>query len=219
MGLGRWTVMTLEGDGACTRIVCGYNPCGNNKLNSGTSYQQQKRFFVTTQKDLMCPRKRYHDDLISQLRKRHEEGDHLIVCMDANEHIYKKSNGWSLTDHDGLNMQEVVGEFTGTLAGPTFFRGSTPIDGIWDTEDVVVTYACVMPIGFGVGDNRMFIVDFQESSLVGTAPFRVQRAISQRLNTKVSSSATRNYIERLEKNISKHCLIERLGDLHIRYTK
>jgi hypothetical protein len=64
-GLGRWTVMTLERDGICTQIVCGYNPCGNNKLNSGTSYQQQKWFFITTQKDLMRPRKRFHDDLIS----------------------------------------------------------------------------------------------------------------------------------------------------------
>jgi hypothetical protein len=39
-GLGRWTVMTLQGDGVQTHIVCGYNPCGNGKLNSGNSYQQ-----------------------------------------------------------------------------------------------------------------------------------------------------------------------------------
>ncbi len=127
-GLGRWTVMSLEGDGVRTRIVCGYNPCGNNELNSGTSYQQQKWFFIMMQKDLTCPRKRYHDDLISQLRKWREEGDRLIVCMDANEHIYKESIGRSLMDRDGFNMQEVVGEFTGTMVGPTFFRGSTPID-------------------------------------------------------------------------------------------
>ncbi len=38
-GLGRWMVMTLQGDGVCTRIVCGYNPCGSGKLNSGTTYQ------------------------------------------------------------------------------------------------------------------------------------------------------------------------------------
>ena len=33
-GLSRWVVMTLRGD-TNTRIVCGYNPCGNNKPNSG----------------------------------------------------------------------------------------------------------------------------------------------------------------------------------------
>jgi hypothetical protein len=58
-GLGRWSVMTVQGDGARTRIVCGYNPCGNNKLNSGTTYQQCMRYFVTKQKDLSCPRVRF----------------------------------------------------------------------------------------------------------------------------------------------------------------
>ncbi len=57
-GLGRWTVMTLKGDGVHTRVVCGYNPCGNGKLNSGTTYQQQRRYFITKQKDLTCPRKK-----------------------------------------------------------------------------------------------------------------------------------------------------------------
>jgi hypothetical protein len=54
MGLGCWSVMTVQGDGAQTRIVCGYNPCGNNKLNSGTTYQQHRRYFVINQKDLSC---------------------------------------------------------------------------------------------------------------------------------------------------------------------
>ncbi len=38
-GLGKWSVMTLQGDGVQTRIICGYTLCGNNKLNSKTSYQ------------------------------------------------------------------------------------------------------------------------------------------------------------------------------------
>ena len=45
-GLGRWYIMTLEGQGARTRIVFGYNPCGNNKPNSGTTFQQHQRFFI-----------------------------------------------------------------------------------------------------------------------------------------------------------------------------
>jgi hypothetical protein len=46
-GLGMWTVMTLQGDGVQTRIVCSYNPCRNSKLNSGTSYQQHCQYFIT----------------------------------------------------------------------------------------------------------------------------------------------------------------------------
>jgi hypothetical protein len=120
-GLGRQTVMTLKGDGVRTRVVCGYKPCGSGKLNSGTTYQQQRRYFVTKEKNLTFPRKRFHDDLMRQLEKWHLEGDRLIVCMDANEDIYRKSLGKSLTRMDGLNMLEVVGEFTGKRIGSTFF--------------------------------------------------------------------------------------------------
>jgi hypothetical protein len=120
-GLGRWTIMTLQGDGVRMRIICGYNPCGNNKLNSGTSYQQQKRFFVTVQKDLTCPRKKFHDNLIAQLKRWRDDRDHLVICLDTNENIYRKSIGRSLTDLDGLNMSEVVGDFTGRKLGPAFF--------------------------------------------------------------------------------------------------
>ena len=39
-GLGRWVVMMLSGD-TNTMIVCRYNPCSNDKPNSGTVYHQQ----------------------------------------------------------------------------------------------------------------------------------------------------------------------------------
>ena len=213
-GLGRWSVMTLKGDGVRTRIVCGYNPCGSGKLNSGTTYQQHRRFLITQRKDLTCPRRRFHDDLVAQLMKWRREGDRLVVCLDANEDIYKKSLGKSLTKSDGLGMSEVIGDFTGKKVGPTFFRGSKPIDGIWATPDIMITHACIMPAGFGVGDHRLFVVDFQEESLVGTAPFRIKRFAARRLNTKVSSGATQKYIKRMEEQLSRHRLIERLGQLH-----
>ncbi len=64
-------------------------------------------------KDTTCPRKRFHDNLMKQLNKWRKEGDCLVVCMDAYEDIYKKSLGKSLTSSKGLNVVEVVGDFTG----------------------------------------------------------------------------------------------------------
>ena len=107
----------------------------------------------------MSPQKIY-DDLVKQLTQWRKQGDRLIGCIDANEHIYKKSMGKSLTDSQGLAMKEVVGSFTNEPLGATFFRGTKPIDGVWATSDIVVTGACVMPVGYGVGDHRMFVVDF-----------------------------------------------------------
>jgi hypothetical protein len=134
--------------------------------------------------------------------------------MDGNEDIYIKSIGRTLMDREGLNMVEAVGEFTGKKMRPTFFRGSKSIDGIWTTTDVIVMHACIMPAGFGVGDHRLFVIDIQASSLIGEEPLKVQRFTSRRLNTKISSRATRNYLSRLEANFAQHRLIERMGELH-----
>jgi hypothetical protein len=167
--------MTLQGDGVHMRVVY---PCGIGKLNSGTTYQQQRRYFITREKNLTCPQKWFQDDLMRQLEQWRLAGDHLIVCMDANEDIYWKSIGKSLMKTDGLNMSKVVGDFTGRKNGPTFFQGSKPIDGIWATPDVEVTHACVMPAGYGVGDHRLFMVDLQEASLIREAPHCIKQFTS-----------------------------------------
>jgi hypothetical protein len=51
-------------------------------------------------------------------------------------------------------MKEVVGEFTCTPVGTTFFWGSKPIDGVWATSDIMVCNISIMPAaaGYGIGD-------------------------------------------------------------------
>jgi hypothetical protein len=78
-------------------------------------------------------------------------------------------------------------------------------------SNLIITHARVTPAGFGVGDHCVFVINFQESSMVGLAPFQVQCYSSQRLNTKVLSGTTQKYIDRLEENLSRHGLIEKLG--------
>ena len=130
-GLGRWSVISLKGDGIKTRIVCGYNPCFNNNPNSSTTYQQHRQYLLNKKKDLTNPRTKFKEDLVTQLKKWLDEEDRLLVClMDANEDIYNKSIGKALTNLDGLAMNEVVGTYTGERISATYFRGSKPIDGI-----------------------------------------------------------------------------------------
>ena len=216
-GLGRWSIMTLEGVGVRTRIVCGYNPCYNNSNNpnSSTTYQQHRRYF-RPRNEFKCPRTLFREHLINMLSKWRAEGDRLIVCLDANEDIYNKSIGQALTDIDGLAMKEVVGEFTRTPLGTTFFRGSKPIDGIWATSDLTVSNASVMPAGYGIGDHRLFVIDFATQDLVGTHPPKVVRPTSRRLNTKLPGVANR-YTKTLEELILKHRLIERTGEVYLQH--
>ena len=213
-GLGRWVVMTLRGsENTVTRIVCGYNPCGSDKPESGTVYQQHRRYFINKENSLACPRVKFREDLLALLTRWREDGNRLIVCLDANEHIYKKSLGKALTDAEGLRMKEVVGDFTGRPIGPTYFRGQKPIDGVWVTPDITITGACIMPAGFGIGDHRLFVIDINTSSLIGLQPQRIVRPKARRLNTRIPGAALA-YQERFERLLLKHRIIERIGRAH-----
>jgi hypothetical protein len=107
---------------------------------------------------------------MAQLKEWRAEGGRIVVCMDANEDIYRKSIGKALMDQDGLNMSEVVGDFTGKKLGATYFRGTKPIDCIWATKDIVITHACVMPTRYRVGDHRMSWSTCRRNHLLGMRP-------------------------------------------------
>ncbi len=114
-----------------------------------------------------------------------------MLCLDANENIYRAELGRPLMDPHGLGMKEVVGDFTGRQLGATFFRGSEPIDTIWATSNLEVAHACVMPVGYGVGDYHLFVVDFSTASMIGACPPRIIRPALRRLNTKIPEFALR----------------------------
>jgi hypothetical protein len=205
--------MMLWEDGVRTRVVCGYNPCYNKNPNSSTMYQQHRRFFITQRKYLTCPQTKFREDLVAQLTRWWKDGDCLIVCLNANKHIYKKLIGKALTDIKGLATKEVVGEFTRTPIGSIFFCGSKPIDGIWATSNIVVCNAAIMPAGYGTGNHQLFVVDFSMIDIIGKSPPKIVRSTSRRLNTKIPCVAA-EYAWILENKILKHRLIERTDAAH-----
>jgi hypothetical protein len=54
-GLGQRVVMMFKGE-TTTRIICGYNPCGNNRPNSGTVYHQQWQYLILKRGCLTVPK-------------------------------------------------------------------------------------------------------------------------------------------------------------------
>jgi hypothetical protein len=136
------------------------------------------------------------------------------VCLDTNKHIYRKAIGKSLTDIEGLAMMEEVGEFTGKAIGTTFFWGSKPINGIWATSDITVCNAAIMPAGYGIGDHRLFVIDFALQDIIGTNPPKIIWPASRRLNTKLPCIAA-EYSRLLEEKIIKHHFIERIRKAHV----
>ena len=140
------------------------------------------------EKDRTCPRTRFKNDLLAQLRKWREQGDRFIFCMDVNKDIYRKSIGKALTMSEDFQIIEAVGNYTGKKIGATFFRGTKPIDGVWVTSGVVIIGACVMPAGYGIGDHRLFVLDFLTSSLIGHDLPKIVRAPARRLNNNIPST-------------------------------
>jgi hypothetical protein len=61
----------------------------------------------------------------------------------------------------------------------------------------------------------MFVIDMQEETVLGIAPFRIKRFMSHRLNTKVTSGATQKYLQGVEEGLARHQLIEKIGNLHM----
>ena len=92
---------------------------------------------------------------------------------------------------DGLGMKEVVGDFTARQLGATYFCGSEPIDGVWATGNITVTNACVMPVGFGVDDHRLFVFNIATMTLVGSGLTAVGCPTLRCLNTRISGCADR----------------------------
>lgn len=93
-------------------------------------YQQARQYFITKEKNLTCLRTRFKQDLTRQLKKWRQDGDQLLVALDANEDIYQKTMGSLLMEQAGLDVREVMGKFTRFHLGPTYFCGSKPIDSV-----------------------------------------------------------------------------------------
>ena len=106
-------------------------------------------------------------------------------------------------------MKEVVGGVTARQLGAKYFRGSEPIDGVWATGNITVTNACMMPVGFGVGDHRLFVVGFATTPLVGSGLTTVVRSALRHLNTRISGCTDR-YNRSLCKNILHHRLLKQM---------
>jgi hypothetical protein len=84
------------------------------------------------------------------------------------------------------------------------------IDAIWATIDVTVENACVMPVGYGIRDHCLFVVDFATTLLVGTGC--VQKIIRPALccsNTRIKGCAQK-YNKALKRNVLRHCLLEQM---------
>ncbi len=173
-GLGRGSWILFGGtNGHNMQIITACNPCKNKNVHLGTTYQHQQRYFIMKKKDLTCPLVLFCKHLVKQIKQWGAGGDRIILFMDHNKHMINGPLGKALADKEGLDLQEAIVQHTGASPGATFFRGSKPIDGLWISNNLDISNACIMPFGYGIGDYCSFILDILIESLVGIDPVKI----------------------------------------------
>jgi exonuclease III len=213
-GLARWTYFEIKGEEEhSTMVLVGYCPCPSRRPDNGSSYQQQRRYFLVEEKVDVDPRKRFLSDLKALLESWKSAGKRIVVMLDANEDVYRGDIGRCLTDENGLDLVEAVSRTCGKKLSATHFRGSKPIDAVWVSKELEVINAAAMPIGYGVGDHRMFVLDITTKSMVGFNPQPVKHPKARRLNSKIPR-ARHAYNRRYKKLLSKHRLTKKLAEAH-----
>ena len=70
-----------------------------------------------------------------------------------------------------------------------------------------------MPAGYGIGDHRLFVINFSVADMIGTSHQKVAHLTSGQLNTKISRVAA-DYARILEGKVLSHQLIKRMGAAH-----
>jgi hypothetical protein len=85
-GLGWWSWVLYSGAyGHSTQVITAYNPCKNKIMNLGTTYQQQRQYFITKKKDLTCPLVLFRKHPLEQIKEWWVKGDRIILFMDHNK--------------------------------------------------------------------------------------------------------------------------------------
>ena len=162
-GLGRWAWTRYKGTQNKTlRVISAYRP-GDN-AGAHTVYSQQKSYFDELG-DGRRPRNIMMEELGNEIRSWQEDGDSIIVMLDANDHV---DHSVGDTFHD-LGLKEAIIDRHHDRYGyqPTHQRGRHPIDGIFISDHLQVEAAGYLPFGESPSDHRGLWVKFKENHLFG----------------------------------------------------
>jgi hypothetical protein len=144
-GLGRWCWMQFVGKNIkSTRIISDCaprQPTGTESVGS-----QHRRYFNSVGRDA-SPVDAFWTDLSRLKRKWNEAGESVVLLADWNTDVRGEKTRKYMAD---LCMREVITEFHGDAGPRTYNRGSTPINGIFMTQDLYIVQGGYTPFGMGI---------------------------------------------------------------------
>ena len=207
--LGRWCSISLnDKNDNTTHIMVAYQapktPCSHIKA----TYNQQKRYSKSTG-NFRCPKKNFRADLDKILTEWRNKGDRVILFIDANENLKRDAIKKLTKKH---NMHDMVKKYSGLPGPPTFFRGSTQIDGVFATDEVSCHFATYLPFFSLIGDHRGIVIDIPEQCLYGKQSITNCHPQRRRLQCN-RHNVKQKYIKTLTKHLLLHKIPQKLQKL------
>jgi hypothetical protein len=183
MKLGRWSWTKYRGkDGLVLRVVCAYRPCPPTSGSGAmTVYAQHLQYFADKMRDV-CPRTAFVVDLRREINTWMDQGDQVIVYLDANEDNH---HGEVANMFKSLGLREVLFERHGFNAPATTDDGSLLIDVIWASRTIVIEGGGYLPTGAAIltTNHHGLWMDVSQVVAFGHAMPPVVRAAGRRLKT------------------------------------
>ena len=213
-GLGRWCWVLLEGkEGHKTYVLAAYQPCrsstGDDRM---TVWAQQRRYFRN--RESLHPIRAFRRDLLRLIRQWRENGDRVVLLLDANEDM---DQGPLQRKLERLGFRDAIKARRDGRRGPaTHFRNTKgkKIDACWISEDIEDGYARYLRFYAGIGDHRAMVIDVPSSSVLGGHMLKVARPVARRLNGNIKATKEK-YNSDLEGYVAEHKLLTRAEALYV----
>ena len=157
--LGRWAWTRYQGKHELSvRVITAYRP--GDHAGAHTVFSQQRSYFDNLD-DTRHPRDSMLEELGEAIKSWQEEGDSIILLMDANENV---SNDNMNDFFDELGMKEAILDRHHDQQDyqPTYHRGRDPIDGIFVSNHLDIEAAGYLPFGDSPSDHRGLWVKIKE---------------------------------------------------------
>ena len=160
---------------------------------------QQKRFYHLNN-DYICLVKAFRRDLVELVQSSMQASFGMIMSIDSNENMRTGQIHKQLTS---LGLIETSKLFSNKPLPAIYFRGRHQIDAVWVIPNINPTIVSITPFYFRAGNHRLFVLDFQLETILGSEFIPICKVDIKRLISSQLQSVT-NYIERSEQLFEEH---------------
>ena len=213
--MGRWSWVTLVGKGTTkVTFISAYRVCdgaSGKSIVSKTVRVQLEMMNRGRGRGTEDLRKQTVNDLLKLINKLKNNGEDVVLMIDANEAAVPGSGVERLMINGGLVDAHTIGANRSLTPPATYQRGSTKIDFVLITPRLskAVRAATILPFCDGyISDHRALVVDFCPLEMFGDTTTKLVAPAGRRA-VSTSPRAVSAYVQEMRKHFEDNDLMSR----------